>query len=176
MSNTLDTVQCFGYVKIIRLHSYSFIKRSTQIIIHVGAGIAQWLEHRTRDWKVAGSNPCWNGGRIFFSRVDFLCWLLFRYPFLPRVTAIGNWFHVESPERNSDCDCVPVHFHTSIQISRLDQRFYSSIWPHHYHHIMAVHHYAWQQKVSSTSLGLKNLKSRRNKNIKKSFCVHQQAV
>ena len=29
-----------------------------------GAGIAQWLEHRTRDWKVAGSNPCWNGGRF----------------------------------------------------------------------------------------------------------------
>ena len=38
-----------------------------------GAGIAQWLERRTRDCKVAGSNPCWNGGRIFFSRVDFLC-------------------------------------------------------------------------------------------------------
>ena len=38
-----------------------------------GAGIAQWLERRTRDWKVAGLNPCWNGGRIFFSRVDFLC-------------------------------------------------------------------------------------------------------
>ena len=46
-------------------------------------GIAQWLERRTRDWKVAGSNPCWSGGRIFFSRVDFLCWLLFRYPFHP---------------------------------------------------------------------------------------------
>ena len=38
-----------------------------------GAGIAQWLERRTRDRKVAGSNPCWSGGRIFFSRVDFLC-------------------------------------------------------------------------------------------------------
>ena len=38
-----------------------------------GAGIAQWLERRTRDLKVAGLNPCWNGGRIFFSRVDFLC-------------------------------------------------------------------------------------------------------
>ena len=38
-----------------------------------GAGIAQWLEHRTRDRKVAGSNPCWSGGRIFFSRVNFLC-------------------------------------------------------------------------------------------------------
>ena len=56
----------------------------------VGAGIAQWLERRTRDWKVAGSNPCWNGGRIFFSRVDFLCWLLFRYPFHPRVTAVAR--------------------------------------------------------------------------------------
>ena len=56
----------------------------------MGAGIAQWLEHRTRDWKVAGSNPCWNGGRIFFSRVDFLCWLLFRYPFHPRVTTVAR--------------------------------------------------------------------------------------
>ena len=29
------------------------------------AGIAQWLERRTRDRKVAGSNLCWSGGRIF---------------------------------------------------------------------------------------------------------------
>ena len=57
---------------------------------NLGAGIAQWLERRTRDWKVAGSNPCWNGGRIFFSRVDFLCWLLFRYPFHPRVTTVAH--------------------------------------------------------------------------------------
>ena len=54
-----------------------------------GAGIAQWLERRTHDWKVAGSNPCWSSGRIFFSRVDFLCWLLFRYLFHPRVTAVA---------------------------------------------------------------------------------------
>ena len=33
----------------------------------VGTGIAQWLERRTRDRKVAGSNPCRSGGRIFFS-------------------------------------------------------------------------------------------------------------
>ena len=59
-------------------------------LINLGAGIAQWLERRTRDWKVAGSNPCWNGGRIFFSRVDFLCWLLFRYPFHPRVTTVAR--------------------------------------------------------------------------------------
>ena len=52
----------------------------------MGAGLAQWLHRQIPDWKVAGSNPCWSGGRIFFSRVDFLCWLLFRYPFHPCVT------------------------------------------------------------------------------------------
>ena len=55
-----------------------------------GAGIAQWLERRTRDGKVAGANPCRSDGRIFFSRVSFLCWLLFRYPFHPRVTAVAR--------------------------------------------------------------------------------------
>ena len=39
----------------------------------VSAGIAQWLERRTRDLKVAGSNPCRSGGRVFFSMVSFLC-------------------------------------------------------------------------------------------------------
>ena len=53
-------------------------------------GIAQWLERRTRDRKVAGSNPCWSGGRTFFSRVNFLCWLLFRYPFHPHVTTVAR--------------------------------------------------------------------------------------
>ena len=62
----------------------------TECIVYKGAGIAQWLERRTRDWKVAGSNPCWSGGRIFFSRVDFLCWLLFRYPFHPCVTTVAR--------------------------------------------------------------------------------------
>ena len=57
---------------------------------NLGAGIAHWLERRTRDRKVAGSNPCWSGGRILFSRVHFLCWLLFRYPFHPRVTAVAR--------------------------------------------------------------------------------------
>ena len=54
-----------------------------------GPGIAQWLQRQTCDWKVAGSYPRRSGGRIFFSRVDFLCWLLFRYPFHPRVTAVA---------------------------------------------------------------------------------------
>ena len=60
------------------------------MIMSWGAGIAHWLERQTRDRKVAGSNPCWSGGRIFFSRVNFLCWLLFRYPFHPRVTTVAR--------------------------------------------------------------------------------------
>ena len=54
------------------------------------AGIAQWLERQTCDSKVTGLNPCRSDGRIFFSRVNFLCWLLFRYPFHPRVTAVAH--------------------------------------------------------------------------------------
>ena len=52
-----------------------------------GAGIAQWLERRTRDRRVPGSSPRRSGGIIFFSRVNFLCWLLFRYPFHTLVAA-----------------------------------------------------------------------------------------
>ena len=39
--------------------------------------MACWLERRTRDRKVVSSNPSRSGGRIFFSRVNFVCWLLF---------------------------------------------------------------------------------------------------
>ena len=63
------------------------MKCPTDWIISPGAGTAQWLERRTRDRKVAGSNPCRSGGSILFSRVNFLCWLLLMYSFHPRVTA-----------------------------------------------------------------------------------------
>ena len=55
-----------------------------------GAGVAQWLKHRIRDRQVAGLNPGRNGGRIFFSRVKFLCCLIFWYPFHLRVTAVAS--------------------------------------------------------------------------------------
>ena len=35
--------------------------------------LSGYRELRTRDRKFAGSNPCGSGGRIFFSRVNFLC-------------------------------------------------------------------------------------------------------
>ena len=56
---------------------------------HLRGRIAQRLERQTHDWKVVGSNPCRSGWRIF-SRVDFLCWLLYRYPFHPHVTTVAH--------------------------------------------------------------------------------------
>ena len=44
---------------------------------------------QTHDWKVAVSNPGRSSRRICFSMVDFLCWLLFWYPFHTRVTAVA---------------------------------------------------------------------------------------
>ena len=54
------------------------------------AGVVQWLERWTRDQKVEGSSPGRSGGRIFISRVNFLCRLLFRYQFHPRVTSVAR--------------------------------------------------------------------------------------
>ena len=42
----------------------------------MGAGIACWLECWTCDRKVVRLNPGRSGGRIFSSRVNFVCWLL----------------------------------------------------------------------------------------------------
>ena len=85
-------------IVLVCLSSYRWVYISLELFYFVsltsscsltprGAGIAQWLERRTRDRKVLGSSPGRSGGRIFFSRVNILCWLLFRYPFHPRVTA-----------------------------------------------------------------------------------------
>ena len=64
---------------------------SVKFYLTWGAGITRWLECRTRDWKVAGSNPCRSGRREKkICRVNFLCWLLFWYPFHPRVTAVAR--------------------------------------------------------------------------------------
>ena len=57
-----------------------------------GAGIACWLKRWTRDRKVASSNPGRSGVRIFFSRVNFVCWLLLGVRSTPRVTAVARFF------------------------------------------------------------------------------------
>ena len=58
-----------------------------------GAGIACQLERRSRDRKVASSNPGRSSRRIFFSRVNFVCWLLFGV----RSTPVLPQWHVKDP-------------------------------------------------------------------------------
>ena len=48
------------------------------------------VERRTRDRRFAGSSPGRSGGRIFLSRVNFMCRLSFPYPFHPCVTAVAR--------------------------------------------------------------------------------------
>ena len=43
----------------------------------LGVEAAQLVEQRTRDRRVSGSNPGRSSGGVFFSRVNFQCWLLF---------------------------------------------------------------------------------------------------
>ena len=51
--------------------------------------ITCWSERWTREQKIASLNPSRSGGRIFFSRVNFVYWLLFRVHSTPRVTAVA---------------------------------------------------------------------------------------
>ena len=82
-------IQQYHWLHHVSQHHHRHIKYGW-VQLSSGAGIAQWLERWTRDWQVAGSNPCWSGGRSFFSRVNTLCWLLFRYPFHPCVAAVAR--------------------------------------------------------------------------------------
>ena len=75
-------------------------------------GIACWLERRTRDRKVASSNPGRSGWRIFCSRVNLVCWLFIRCPFHPR---LRQW-HVKDPGHSAKSagDRLHLNTHTSL--------------------------------------------------------------
>ena len=68
------------------VHRRLFIFTVTQSF----SGLLQAIHFHCR-WVIFGRSRCSisgrSGGAIFFSRVNFLCWLLLRYPFHPRVTA-----------------------------------------------------------------------------------------
>ena len=93
-------LKCMGSVSVSKMTAMftslsffllQFTKQVAIIIgVKMGAGIAQWLEHQTRDRKVLGSSPGRCAGRIFFSRVNLLCRLLFRYLIHPHVTAVAR--------------------------------------------------------------------------------------
>ena len=58
--------------------------------------------------KGYGSNPCRGGGTMFFTRVNFLCWLFFQYLFHPRVTAVA----CKRPSQSAKSACGRLQLNT----------------------------------------------------------------
>ena len=67
------------------------------------------LKHRTRDLKVASSNPGRNGGRIFFSKVNFVCWLSFDVRFTPVLLQR----HIKCPSHSAKSAGGRLHLNTT---------------------------------------------------------------
>ena len=63
---------------------------------------------------VASSNPGNSGGRIFFSRVNFVCWLLFGV----RSTPVLPQWHVKDPGHSARSAYGRLHFNTHTPITQ----------------------------------------------------------
>ena len=55
-----------------------------------GARIVCWYKRRTSDRTVVSSNPSRSGGTVFYTRVHFVCWLLFGVCSTLCVTAVAR--------------------------------------------------------------------------------------
>ena len=97
---------CRPWTAVIMMEMTVHLKSALNI--HCGGRDNLVLKRRTRDRKVASSNPGRSGGRIFFSRVNFVCWLLFDI----RSTPVLPQWHVKDPDRSAESVCVGLHLNT----------------------------------------------------------------
>ena len=73
------------------------------------------VERRTRDWKVEGSIPDKSDGRIFFSRVNFLCCISYRsIRFAP---VLPQW-HVKDPDHSAKSAGGRLHLNTHTPVTQ----------------------------------------------------------
>ena len=86
--------------------------------ILLGAGIFCWQEHLTRDRKVSSSNPDRSGGRNFFSKVNFACWLLFG---VCSSTVLLQW-HVKDPGHSAKSASGRLHLNTHKPLTQRSRR------------------------------------------------------
>ena len=93
-----------------------------------------WLVRgRTRDQKVASSNPGRSGGRIFFSRVNFVCWLLFGV----RSTPVLPQWHVKGPGHSAKSAGGRLHLNTHTSLTQRSRSGLTmppsrhSVWTYH---------------------------------------------
>ena len=78
------------------------------------AGIARWLECWTCDQKIASSNPGRSSRRIYFSRVNFVCWLLFCIHFTP---VLPQW-HVKDSGHSAKSAGGRLHLNTHTPLTQ----------------------------------------------------------
>ena len=83
---------------------------NSAINVYHTAGMACWLERQTCDRKVESSNPSRSGRRIFFSRVNFVCRLLFGVRSIPM---LPQW-HAKYPGHSARSAGGWLHMHTSL--------------------------------------------------------------
>ena len=77
-----------------------------------------FLERRTRDRKVASSNPGRSSGRIFFSRVNFVCLLVFGV----RSTAVLPQWHVKDPGYSAKSGGDRLHLNTHTPLTQRSRK------------------------------------------------------
>ena len=99
-------------IRCCKLQSFEWLQ-SLCVSQVSAAGIACWLERRTRDRKVASSNPGRSGGRIFFSRVDFVCCLLFDVRSSP---VLPQW-HVKDPGHSAKSAGGRLHLNSHTPLT-----------------------------------------------------------
>ena len=84
----------------------------SNILAGLGSRDKLLVKRRTRDRMVESSNPGRSGGIIFFSRVNFVCWLLFGV----RSTSMLRQWHVKDPGRSAKSagGRLQVNTHTTL--------------------------------------------------------------
>ena len=101
----------WGRIVRIRIEErlYSLGLDSAFIILHYTGCFL--LERRTHGRKVASSNPDWSSGSIFFSRVGFVCWLLFD------VRSVLPRWHVTDPSHSAKGADGRLHLNTHTTLT-----------------------------------------------------------
>ena len=69
------------------------------------------------DWKVASLNPGRSAGRIFISRVNFVCWLLFG---VCSTRMLSQW-HVKDPGHSAQSAGGRLHLNTHTPLTQQSQ-------------------------------------------------------
>ena len=82
-----------------------------------GENVVTWgtfAECQTRDRKVASSNPSRSGGRIFFSSINFVCWLLFSV----HSTSVLLQWHIKDPGHSARRAGGRLHLNMHTPLTR----------------------------------------------------------